>query len=192
MDQRRWIQHPRAVSIGALLCVLALIGIWVFGLDESPISPQRADRRTPDHTLEDVTLTNMDASGTPMYRIETPKMSHYSDDDSAELESPTMQIFRNNAPPLTVHSERAWIASGRSEILLRGEVTIHRPELDSRSTLTIETKNLRIFPEQQTALTEEFVLAHTAAYRLQGVGADINLDRGQLRIHDRARGLYAP
>lgn len=192
MHLRSWMHHPKVVFLGALLSVLIVIVVWVYALQESPSSPHRNDMRVPDHTFEDVTLTNIDVSGTPMYRIETPKMSHYADDDSAELESPTMQIFRDNAPPLTVHSQQAWIASGRSEILLRGEVKIFRPELDSRSTLTIETKNLRLFPEEQTATTDESVLAYTAAYRLQGVGASINLNKGHLRVHNQARGLYAP
>ncbi len=192
LNFRRWIQNPKVVSISALFCVLVLAGLWLYGFDEPVTSAPRSDVRTPDYTFEDVTITNIDRLGTPMYRIEAPKMAHFSDDDSAELEAPIMQIFRKNAPPLMVRSEQAWIASGRSEILLRGEVTIQRPELDSRSTLTIETKNLRVFPEQQTATTEESVLAFSEAYRLQGEGGSINLAKGYLRIHNRARGSYAP
>lgn len=186
------IKIPKVLAIIALICVIVVIGRWVYEAKEPETSDPNTNARTPDYTFEGVTLTNIDPSGIPVYRIDAPMMAHFGDDDSAELESPVMQVFRENAPPLTVRSEQAWIASGRSEILLRGEVTILRPELDSRSTLTIETKNLRVFPEQQTATTEESVLAISEDYRLYGEGGSLNLEKGYLRIHHRARGLYAP
>jgi lipopolysaccharide export system protein LptC len=188
----RWLQIPKAVYISVLIAALVIAGLWLYRLNEPEILDPRIEVRTPDYTFEGVTMTNIAPSGIPLYRIDAPKMAHFSDDDSAELESPIMQIFRDSAPPLTVRSQQAWIASGRSEILLRGEVTILRPELDSRSTLTIETKNLRVFPKQQTATTEESVLAFSEDYRLYGEGGSIDLEKGYLRIHHRARGLYAP
>jgi len=126
------------------------------------------------------------------YRIKAPMMAHFGDDNSIKVESPDMLFYRDDAPPLEVRSEHAWLLSGGEEIMLLGSVSIVRPEIEQTSTLTIQTRNLRVFPEKKSADTDETVLAFNDIYRIQGLGGSIDLGSGYFKIHQQARGVYVP
>ena len=176
----------------ALLLVALILGYWLYLHQRQTGLHPRSEGRLPDYTLEGVTLTSLNNTGKARYRINSPEMAHFIDDGSTELDSPVMLFFRDNAPPVEVQSERAWIAPGSSEILLIGEVIIVRPENDVRTTYTIVTRDLRVFPDQEAATTEEPVLAFNNTYHITGLGGSINLANGVLKIHNLARGVYVP
>jgi lipopolysaccharide export system protein LptC len=182
----------RIYIVAALLLIVMILG-YELGLfqRQAGLRP-RSEGRLPDYTLESVTLTSLNNMGKARYRIDSPEMAHFVDDGSTELESPVLQIFRDNAPPVEVQSERAWIASNSSEILLIGEVIIVRQENDVRLAYTIVTRDLHVFPDQETATTEQSVLAFNDTYQITGLGGSINFTTGTLKIHHLARGVYVP
>lgn len=172
---------------------MLVIGLWwSSGFEDQLESGSEPQARTPDYTFEGVRLTSLSPKGKPLYKIETPFMAHFSDDKSMELESPVLSVYRQGAPPMRVHSDRAWISDAGEEIMLLGAVTIIRPETDASTTTTIETENLQLFPNKQTASTEASVLAYNETYRIQGVGGSLHLGNGYFKIHHQARGVYVP
>jgi lipopolysaccharide export system protein LptC len=179
------------IVVGLLLAVMILGYELDLFQRQAGLRP-RSGGRLPDYTLEKVTLTSLNNTGKARYRIDSPEMAHFVDDGSTELKSPVLLIFRDNAPPVEVQSERAWIAPNSSEILLIGEVTIVRPENDVRLAYTIVTRDLHVFPDQETATTEQSVLAFNDTYQITGLGGNINFTTGMLKIHHLARGVYVP
>lgn len=171
---------------------MIVVSYWIERFREQATFGPLDNLRIPDHTLEYITLTSFDYLGVPRYRIEAPLMTHFDDDDSTELESPMMLIFRPSSPPFEVRSERAWMSSGRTEIFLMGEVTIIRKGIDAQATTTIKTQNLRVFPRREFASTEKSILATNARYRIRGQGGSINLRNGKVKIFHQAKGLYEP
>jgi lipopolysaccharide export system protein LptC len=177
--------------VGLLLAVMILGYELELYQRQAGLLP-RSEGRFPDYTLEGVTLTSLDNTGKARYRIDSPKMAHFVDDGSTELESPVLLIFRDNAPPVEVQSERAWIAPNSSEVLLIGEVIIVRPKNDVRMAYTIVTRDLHVFPDQEAATTEQSVLAFNDTYQITGLGGSINFATGALKIRHLARGVYVP
>jgi lipopolysaccharide export system protein LptC len=183
---------PKLYILGGLILAIAVGGLWLYGLqDEEKISVE-PEPRTPDYTYEGILLTVVNPEGKMVYRIKAPMMAHFGDDNTIKVKSPDMLFYRDDAPPLEVRSERAWLSSGGEEIMLLGSVSIVRPEIEPTSTLTIKTRNLRVFPEKKSADTDETVLAFNDIYRIQGLGGSIDLDSGYFKIHQQARGVYVP
>lgn len=169
------------------------IGLWwSYGFEDQVESGSEPQTRTPDHAFEGVQLTSLDPLGNLSYKVEAPYMAHFSDDKSMELESPVLSVYREDAPPMHVRSDRAWISNAGEEIILLGAVTIIRPETDVGTTTTIETQDLHLFPDKQIANTEASVLAYNETYRIQGVGGSLHLGNGHFRIHHQAKGAYVP
>lgn len=169
------------------------IGLWwSYGFEDQVESGSEPQARTPDYTFEGVLLTSLSPLGNPLYKIEAPYMAHFGDDKSMELESPILLVYREDAPPMQVHSDRAWISDAGEEIMLLGAVTIIRPETDASATTTIETQDLRLLPNKQIASTKASVLAYNETYRIQGVGGSLHLGNGYFKIHHQARGVYVP
>ena len=176
----------------ALLLAILILSYGLHHLQRQTGLRPRSEGRLPDYTLEGVTLTSLNNTGKARYRIDSPEMAHFINDGSTELDSPVMLFFRDDAPPVEVQSERAWIAPNSSEILLIGEVIIVRPENEVRRAYTIVTRDLRVFPDQEAATTEQSVLAFNDTYHITGLGGSINLANGVLKIHNLARGVYVP
>ena len=171
---------------------MIVIFYWATRLHKQTTFGTEDEARIPDHTLEQVMLTSLDQSGVPEYQIEAPQMAHFSDDDSIEFDSPVMLVFRRSAPPLRIESEHAWISSDNKEIFLRGKVTIILQELETQACATIKTRDLRVFPQQETAITSQSILAFNTQHQIQGIGGFINYFNGRIKIFREVRGLYDP
>lgn len=177
----------------ALAALALAFTLWLLELREGGIGldPQ-AGLRVPDYTLEGITLTATDETGRVQYRIDASALAHYSDDNSTEFENPVIQFFRGNEPPYQVTSARAWVAGARDEIRLLGEVDIIQPQTKTRKAYTVKTRDVRVFPQQKSASTEQPLVAVAEHYLIQGEGGEIDLLTGDVRIYRRARGVYEP
>lgn len=183
---------PKLYILGGLILAVAVGVLWLYNLHDEEKLNSEPESRTPDYTYEGILLTSINPKGKMTYRIKAPKMAHYGDDNSIKIESPDMLFYRDDAPPIKVRSEYAWLLSGGEEIMLLGAVSIVRSEIEPTTTLTIETRNLRLLPEKKSADTDEAVLAYNEVYRIQGLGGSINLGSGYFKIHEQARGVYEP
>ncbi len=181
----------RYLLVGLLILTIAL-SYWIEGYREKSGLTPSPGVRLPDYTLEHATLIALDESGIPEYQIATPLMEHFKEDDTTELETPEMLFFRDEAPPTEVQSDRAKMLSGGDNILLLGNVTIVRPDDDASPLYTIITRDLEVFPKQESATTEQHVLAFSERYIIQGLGGSINLLSGKVKLYRFARGVYEP
>ena len=177
-----------------MLAALTIIfSAWLLHFSTELVSTiHQRDSRVPEYTLTNIVLTATEPSGAPQYRIKAMSMAHFSDDNTSELEQPHFWFYRDAERPLKAKSERAWISGAGDEILLLGKVDIVQPKTQMHRPFTVETRDLRVFPDKRVGITASPIKADSGRYHLQGVGGDINLLDGSVRIHSEVSSVYEP
>ncbi len=182
-----------------LLMLVALIGSaialtdWLQDLrEELQRAPTAGPPDAPDYAFHRVLLTVMGLDGRPRYRIRAPRMAHFPVTQSSLLLTPTMWFFRNEGPPLKMRARRARVFADGKRIWLPGEVHIMRRPYAERPRMTIDTRDVIVFPKPKKARTKARVVAASGIQRLEGVGMMLDLAAGTLNLQSRVRGTYDP
>jgi lipopolysaccharide export system protein LptC len=182
-----------------LLMLVTLIGIafaltdWLQDLQEElQRAPTGSPPGVPDFAFHEVLFTVMGLDGTPRYRIRAPRMAHFPLNQSSLLLAPTIWFFRSDGPPVKMHARRARVFADGERVWLPGEVHITRPPHAERPHMTIDTRDVTVFPKPKKARSETRVVAASGEQRLQGVGMMLDLSAGTLNLKSRVRGTYVP
>jgi lipopolysaccharide export system protein LptC len=183
-------------KLTALILVVALSGalaMWMKGLHKVAVFKLKERiAHIPQYTLEDITLTTMDTQGQPQYRIRSPRMVHYTDDETSEFEAPVLWVYRPDEPPMEVRSRQAWVSPSRDRIVLQGKVTLVQPQTQNRRGFTVHTREVSVFPGPKTATTEQDVTVYGEGFYMQGVGGKIDMQARTVRLDAQVRGVYEP
>ncbi len=146
----------------------------------------------PDAIMENVVAVIMDKQGKPSMKIVTPKMVHYSENDTTKLSSPQLTIYRKSPKPWIVTSDFAKATQGIEDILFEKNVTIHHPaDLSNPSTL-IKTPVLLVHPNAHTAETNEHITLIQPSMTVNAIGMFADMNSGDIKLLSQARGEYVP
>lgn len=186
---RRWLFR------GTVLALLVAVGWWV--LDERRPPPQRPDRlaeeeRQPDYFTENFTLLATGAQGQPAWELNSPRMVHFLDADTWELEQPDLLYHTETGQPwrLTAERGRAW--SGLEEALLEGEVHITREAGPDNAAARLDTSEVRLWPDDGLAETDRPAIYRSEGHHVSGVGVRGNFDHDTLQLRSEVKAHYAP
>lgn len=186
------------IRIDKWLVVLVVAGLaslsWWMPVEQGPVSklvtaPEK--RHIPDYYLGDFDLTTMNAAGRPRYYLQAQGMSHYADDDTAEMAQPRLTVYRHEAAPWVVRSREAQVAAAGESVLLQGDVKVERPAQDRRGRLEIDTASLRVVPAKEYAETDQPVVIVTDFGVTRAIGMQADLKQQQLQLLAQVRGEYA-
>jgi lipopolysaccharide export system protein LptC len=182
-----------------LLVLIALIGAavaltgWLKDLQEElQRVPPPPPPGTPDYAFHRILLTAMGVDGEPLYRIRAPRMTHFPASESSLIISPRVWFFRDEGPPVQLRAQRAKVFAAGERIWLPGEVDIVRPPYRKQARMTVETRDVTVFPKSRKARTQARVQAASGPQRLEGVGMLLDLAAGTLDLQSRVRGTYVP
>lgn len=155
-----------------------------------PVAVAPKARHIPDFFLTEFELTSMDRGGAPRYRLHALGMTHYVDNDTAELVVPHMTMFRDGAPPWEGRSATGWVAGGGEMVGLSGDVVIERPGAAAAPGIEIRTDEMEVWPEREYAETDRPVTLRDALGVTQAVGMRADFGRHVLELHAEVRGVY--
>ncbi len=179
-----------------LFLVIALgaaASLWLSEfLRRPPPADRQAEGHVPESVLEGVRLVQYDLRGTVRYRLESPRLVQFLDDRSIEAVTPRIELHSDGPRPLRVHAHHAWMSPDRNRIELRGGVSIRRMDIAEAPGFTAHARRLVILPHQQVASTAGPVTIQGRGFRIEGVGAELFLAQGRLRIHSRVRSRFQP
>src|SRR6187399_2940330 len=108
---------------------MLLVGLtlWLNNLVQVPAA--RADgsmRHDPDLIVENFNARKLGLDGAVQYTLVARKMVHYPDDDSALLESITLEAFEPKQPKMTITAKNGRLEQGGDRVFIEGNVVVVR------------------------------------------------------------------
>ena len=89
-----------------------------------------------------------------------------------------------------VRAHHAWVSPQRDRLELRNGVDIQQLPAAGSSGFTAQTDRLLVLPHQQLARTDAPLLIRGRDFRLEGVGGQLLLAQGVLRLERRVRSRF--
>jgi lipopolysaccharide export system protein LptC len=182
----------RFLGLFITLALIVSLTAWLQNTADIPQdnTPAISDRHTTDFYMEAYDATVMDERGQPSHRIISPKLVHFADDDTTELETPYMTMYREKGQPWKISAKRGWIAAKNEHILLSGDVLINRSKGPVNEAMTLETERLRIRPDDDYAETDTKITMRTEKQRTVANGMRAYLAKGQIQLLDKVKTRY--
>ncbi|RDI48782.1 LPS export ABC transporter periplasmic protein LptC [Aquicella lusitana] len=155
------------------------------------ITPTQS-RHIPDAFMEDVVAVIMGKQGKPKMKIVTPKMVHYSENDTTQLLAPQLTLYRKSPQPWYITSKYAKSTQGIDTVDFWEDVVIHHSaDTDNPATL-IKTPTLTVHPNEQTADTKDHITMIQPNTIVKAVGMHADMNTGNINLLSQARGEYVP
>lgn len=170
----------------AMLVLLAALTFWLSRLieDDKPRAPMRHD---PDYGVERFELRHFDTDGKLQHTLAGDQLLHFPDDDTTIVTTP--RLTYHQTAPTEVSAQTAYIGRDGKEIDLVDAVRIvrHAAAGDTPST-EIETRSLKIFPDEERGLTRDAVTISQGRSVIHGQGMEIDNKTGVSVLHGRVTG----
>lgn len=174
-----------------LLGLLAGLSFWLQKTVDRDDTPQsKALRHDPDATVENLSVRRFDENGRVKYRLIAPFMMHFADDDSSELQSPTLVTYRPDAPPVIISGRHARITAKGEVIYLWDDVVVNRAATPERPAMTGRMPDLLVEPKLGTAFTNSPVEITQERSWIKGVGMQIDNNTSTFVLQSQVTGLY--
>lgn len=174
----------RAASFAplALMLLLAAVTFWLYRAVQSDNSrgPQRHD---PDYIVEQFTVRRFDVNGILQHTLNAVKMEHYPDDDTSLVTAP--HLIYHRLPPTEVFAQRALIGKDAKEVDLVDDVRVIRQGAAGAIDTVLETRLLKVFPDDETASTTTPVTITQGQSIINGSGLDLDNKSGITVLHGR-------
>jgi lipopolysaccharide export system protein LptC len=132
----------------------------------------------------------MDQHGEPSLKIISPKIVHYAENDTADIEQPLISIYHQSPIPWHIKSRYAKATQGISTILFWDQVVIDHPADHNTATTLIKTTRLTITPTEKRAQTDQWITLQQPGIVAQGIGMLANLRDGTIHLLSAVEGAY--
>ena len=175
----------------ALLALLAALTYWLdVRLALKAERPDWRQEHRPDTIVDDFEIRRLNAEGVLQYRVKAPHLVHYPDDDSAEVTTPHITLYRPSGAPLTLLGQMAHVSAKGERVFFPGQVDIDRAASPDNQALTARTTDLTVLPEEGLASTDQHVFMTLGASELQGIGARIDNKAQTFELLANVTGRY--
>lgn len=174
----------------AMLVLLAALTFWLSRLIEGD-KPRAPLRHDPDYIVERFELRRFDTAGKLQHTLSGERLVHYPDDDTTVVSAP--RLTYHQVAPTEISAREALIGRDGKEVDLLDSVQVVRHATAGDTAPTrIETRSLKIFPDEERGLTRETVTITQGRSLVRGHGMEIDNKTGLSVLHGRVKGtLYS-
>lgn len=176
----------------AVLALLVALTVWLNTLVQAPNA--RADgslRHDPDVLVDNFNARKLAEDGSVQYTLDARKMVHYPDDDSALLESVTLEAFEPRQPKMTITADHGRLEQGGDRVWIEGNVVITREADAKTEKARVTTDQLLVLPDEGKARTDHEVHLEMPSARAVSHGLELD-NRERTLTLDRVRATYQP
>lgn len=178
----------------SILLVLAIgLTTWSFNLathEQTKVAVHKPHQ--PDSRMEKVIATVINKEGKMTLKLFTPCMIHYADDDTTDITTPEVALYRQNPEPWHINAEFAKTAQGIAEIQLLRNVVIHHLADKQDPDTAMKTTELTVFPNKKLIATHAPVTIVQPDAIIHAIGLLADLNDGTVKLLSQARGEYVP
>ena len=146
-----------------------------------------------DYYINGMHTIRYTASGQRSYQLAADRVTHFPDDDHAELTNPDLLWYQQQGTPWTLAASAGNLHrnAGEDELTLTGNVQLNTT-LETEGALRVESSQMRVLPASQLASSEAEVTLTTTSTHLQSTGMQINLPENHVTLLNNVRGTHAP
>jgi lipopolysaccharide export system protein LptC len=178
----------------AVLALLVGLTLWLNQLVQAPVA--RADgslRHDPDLMVENFNARKLGEDGQVLYTLAAKKMVHYPDDDSALLETLTLEAFEPQQPKMTVTADHGRLEQGGDRVWIEGNVVVVRAadDKDKVGPMRLTTDNMLILPDAGIARTSSVVHLQSPTETAVAQGLELDNKARTLKL-DHVRAEIKP
>jgi len=180
--------NDRAAKIFPLfiLLLLAAMTFWLSRVIQSD-APRGPLRHDPDYWVEGVKVRRFDTNGTLQHTLIAEKLVHYPDDDTTIVTKPHVTYHRQ--PPVEIAARMGYIGRDGKEVDLVDDVKVTRHAAkDGVPATTLETRTLKIFPDEEKGSTDDPVVLTRGGSVIHGTGLEIDNGTGIAVMRGRVSG----
>lgn len=174
-----------------VLALLAGLTFWLQNtVDRSDEKHDGKLRHDPDAIAENFVARRFDETGQVKYRLSSPYMEHYPDDDTSLLQSPILISYRPKTPPLTITAKHAKVTAKGEVAYLWDDVRVTRAATDTRPELVATSPDLTVQSEIGIAFTNSPVEITQGQSWVTGVGVQIDNKASTFVLQSQVKGQY--
>lgn len=171
----------------AMLILLAALTFWLNQVVQAD-APRGPARHDPDYWVERFEVRRFDVEGKLQHGLVADKLLHYPDDDTTIVTAPHITYFQQ--PPSKVSARMAYVGRDGKEVDLVDDVRVIRQGAVAGSPTTVlETRTLKIFPDDEKGHTDDPVVITQGRSVLHGRGLDIDNKSGITVLRGRVTGI---
>ena len=205
MDQRRLI------LLGTLLLTVLAAAFYWYGESDNGFNKQAKQEHykhfAPEAIVAGYQQTIFNELGTRQYQMEAKTVTHYSQQEAAEMAMPIITFYTpnetqndsSNIVDDNYYDQTDWVAKAKTGIVqdqgdtlvLSGNVNVIKPIKDSEA-LTFSTESLLIKPNDEIAKTDEPVTLKQAQHITEAKGLVIDIAAGKVELLSNVRSQYVP
>jgi len=174
------------------IIALGLAASMTFMFNNSDDKKTANQTLLPDAFMENVVATTMDKYGKPKMKIVTPRLTHYAENDTTQLVSPELTLYRKSPTPWYITANHATATQGADLIHFKQDVVIHHAADSDHPATLIKTPSLTVHPSDQTAETDEFITMTQPNTLIKAIGMRANMNTGDIKLLSQAKGEYVP
>ncbi len=190
------MNRSRLTSFLPLIAVIALAcGTW--WLLRSTLLPPgtgaaRPQRHIPDYFADNLSISELNQTGTTQYRLTAARLVHYEDDESSDLTVPALRAFQPGKPIITVTAKRGVANSDVSIIDLYDNARIVRVADNSDPQMQADSEHFRALVNEDVIMTKKPVkLQHGRSVVTAENGMRYNNVTRVIDLYGNVRGLIA-
>jgi lipopolysaccharide export system protein LptC len=177
-----------------LAVMLMLVGLtfWLNQLVQAPA--RKADgamRHDPDLIVEQFSARKLGEDGRTLYTLAARKMVHYPDDDSAHLETVSLEAFEPRQPRLLVSANRGRLEQGGDRVWIEGNVVVVREGDGRTEPARLTTEQLLVLPDAGIARTSSAVTLESPTGHAVAEGLELDNRARTLKL-ERVKATYKP
>lgn len=180
------------VRVYSFLVVFGVFSWWLLKTSEPDEERMDVPLHSADFFSVGYTKIEMDSQGLLKSRLDADKMTHFSDDETTELDKPVMTFYKTDTPTWIIRSETGLRPADGKVLFLNGKVFINREQAPGVTPIKVNTTNLRVKPDENYAETDEWGEIITPSDWISGVGMQINfIEPIHLEVLSKVRSIYA-
>ena len=142
------------------------------------------------YVLHDFELVALDDAGVESFTLRAPTMSQTPGQRSMDMASPVFLLPDSDRRYWTVAAKQGWIGPEGEELRLSGDVRVDGPPGDRK--VVMETEQLNVFPERDTAIAPGVVTITQPGSILRGRGLETNLASKRYELKSQVHSRYVP
>jgi lipopolysaccharide export system protein LptC len=176
----------------AVLALLVGLTLWLNQLVQPPAA--RADgalRHDPDLMVEKFNARKLGEDGRVLYTLAAKKMVHYPDDDSALLESLTLESFEPRQPRMTITADNGRLEQGGDRVWIEGNVVVVRDADAKNGPVRLTTDKLLVLPDAGIARTTSETTMDSPTAHAVAAGFELDNKARTMKL-DRVRATFKP